>query len=73
MQLKLLLLTSISNSINKPATIGLDNGKDLAFECGHRIEEVQFIERLLREGVDRLKFVETLLGLNTVVNAQSMT
>ena len=45
-----------------------DNDAALAFECGHRIEEVQFIERLLREGVDRLKF-EMLLGLDTVVNA----
>ena len=59
-------MTSISNSINEP-TIGLDNGEDLAFECGHGVERVQFIERLLGEGVDRLKFVEMLLSLDTVV------
>jgi len=60
-------LTSISNSINEPTAIGLDNGEDLAFECGHGVERVQFIERLLGEGVDRLKFVEMLLSLGTVV------
>ena len=45
MQLELLLLTSIFNSINKSAAIRLDNGldKDLAFECGHGVEGVQFI------------------------------
>jgi len=52
MQLELLLLTSISNSINEPAAIGLDNSEDLAFECRHGIEEVQFIEKLLREGLE---------------------
>ena len=52
MQLELLLLTSISNSINEPATIRLDNGEDLAFECRHGIEGVQFIEKLFREGLE---------------------
>jgi len=64
MQLELLLLTSISNSINEPATIRLDNGEDLAFECGQGVEGVQFIERLLEEGLDQLKFVEILLDLD---------
>ena len=71
-QLELLLLTSIFNSINEPAAIRLDNGEDLAFECGHEIEGMQFIKRLFGEGVDRLKFVEMLLGLDTVVNTWSM-
>ncbi|EGI61417.1 hypothetical protein G5I_10325 [Acromyrmex echinatior] len=47
--------------------IGLDNGEVLAFEYGHGVEGVQFIEKLFREGVDRLKFVEMLLGLDTVL------
>jgi len=43
MQLELLLiiellLTSISNPINEPAAIGLDNDKDLAFECEHVVK-----------------------------------
>ena len=38
MQLELPLLTSISNSINESAAIGLDNDEDLAFECGHGVE-----------------------------------
>jgi len=62
-----LLLISISNSINEPA-IGLDNDEDLAFECGYGVG-VQFIEKLLGEGVDRLKFVEMLLGLDIVLKA----
>jgi len=58
----------ISNFINKLAAIGLDNGEDLAFEC--EIEGMQFIERLLGEGMEfRLKFVEILLGFDRVVNA----
>jgi len=43
----------------------LDNGEDLAFECGHGVG-VQFIGRLLGEGV---KFVEMLLEFDTIVNA----
>jgi len=35
--------------------------------CG--VEGVQFIKRLFGKGVDRLKFIEMLLGLDTVVNA----
>jgi len=64
--LELLLLTSISNSINKSVAIGLDNGKDLAF-CGYGVERVQFIERLFGENMNRLKYIEMLLGLDTVV------
>jgi len=41
----------------------------ILFECGHGVEGVQFIERLLGEDMDRLKCVEMLLGLDTVVNA----
>jgi len=67
-QLELLLLISIFNSINEPVAIGLDNGEDFAFECGHGVEGVQFIKRLFGKGVDRLKFIEMLLGLDTVVN-----
>jgi len=66
-QLELLLLTSISNSINELVAIGSD--EDLAFECGYGIERMQFFERLFGEGVNRLKFVEMLLDLDTVVNA----
>ena len=68
MQLELLFITLIFNSINEPTAIGLDNGEDLTFECGHGIEGVQFIERLLGEGMDWLKFVEMLFSLDTVVN-----
>jgi len=63
-----LLFTSISNSINEPAAVGLDNGEDLAFECGHGVG-MQCIEKLLGESMNRLKFVEMLLDLVTVVNA----
>ena len=59
MQLALLLI-SISNSINEPAAIRLDNGEDFTFGYRHRIG-VQFIKRLLEESVERLKFVEMLL------------
>ncbi|EGI63012.1 hypothetical protein G5I_08644 [Acromyrmex echinatior] len=53
--------------------IGLDNGEDFAFECGYEVEGMRFIERLLGEGVDQLKFVDMLFGFDIVINIYSVT